>query len=241
MIYFGWSISIGSSRSSGREVSARRRWRSPLGIDWYHCPAGSRVWWCDLVSVEADDVAAAAGRAIGLTSGVGDAAAVAAVLASRGATWLILDNCEHVIEAVSQLLEELLGASDVRILATSRVPVETGREVVAALQPLDPFGAGAELFMRELGRVVAGVATDDVDVDVVRAICSRLDGIRWRSNSWRPGPAHSRWSTSRCGSIAFWRRRRVGATTVYATMAAATEWSVQLLDDDLPSGSWSVG
>ena len=193
------------------------------------------VWWCDLVSVEADDVANAAGRAIGLTSGVRDAAAVATVLAGRGATWLVLDNCEHVIGAVSQLVEELLGASDVRILATSRAPVETGREVAAALQPLDPVGAGAALFMRELGRI-AGVATDDVDVDVVRAICSRLDGI--------PLAIELVAARARAFSLVDIELRLDNLLTStagrrndrHATMAAAIEWSVQLLDEDLLPG-----
>jgi predicted ATPase len=43
---------------------------------------------------------------------------------------LVLDNCEHLVAACAQLAETLLqGCSDLRILATSREPLNIGGEV----------------------------------------------------------------------------------------------------------------
>ena len=50
---------------------------------------------------------------------------------------LILDNCEHVQPAVSQLLEELLDACPyLRVVATSRAPLRVRGETVFRVQPL---------------------------------------------------------------------------------------------------------
>lgn len=50
---------------------------------------------------------------------------------------LVLDNCEHLLEACAPLVEKLLGgAGGLRILATSREPLRAREEVVMALAPL---------------------------------------------------------------------------------------------------------
>jgi predicted ATPase len=58
------------------------------------------------------------------------------VLAARQVL-LVLDNCEHLIDAVAQLCEMLLpAADDVRILATSREPAGVAGEARYRLPPL---------------------------------------------------------------------------------------------------------
>src|SRR5262249_13295240 len=52
-------------------------------------------------------------------------------------TLLVLDSCEHLIEAAAVLAESLLkGAPGVRILATSREPLLTEGEAIVRLSPL---------------------------------------------------------------------------------------------------------
>jgi predicted ATPase/DNA-binding winged helix-turn-helix (wHTH) protein len=104
---------------------------------------------------------------------------------------LVLDSCEHVIDAVSLLAERIfLEAPQIRILATSREPLRVEGEHVRRLFPLDypPDVAGltaaeamtfpsVQLFV---GRVAAStgeyVLTDD-DAPVAADICRKLDGI----------------------------------------------------------------
>ena len=68
--------------------------------------------------------------------GVPVADSLAAVLA-RQQLLLVLDNCEHVIDAVAGLCGALLrAADDVRVLATSREPVGVSGEARYRLPPL---------------------------------------------------------------------------------------------------------
>jgi predicted ATPase len=193
------------------------------------------VWWCDLISVDSDDVAAAIGRAVGLTSGVSDAAGVASVLAGRGETWVVLDNCEHILESIVEVVETLLAGSGVRILATSRVPMGVRREAVVALSPLDPGSSAADLFVREAGRI-GGASAATADLGAVRSICERLDGIPLaielvaaRTRALSLGDIEARLDDLLRSSAG----RRDDR---HATMSAAIEWSVQLLDGDLRPG-----
>src|SRR5690606_29201399 len=59
---------------------------------------------------------------------------------------LVLDNCEHVVEAAAVLAEQLLGgAPEVRILATSREPLRADGENVYRLPPLATPPASPDL------------------------------------------------------------------------------------------------
>lgn len=84
------------------------------------------VWLVELAAVrESAQVPSAVTAALGIPEGPGASAAgsLAAVLA-RQQLLLVLDNCEHVIDAVAGLCGTLLSAADdVRVLATSREPV----------------------------------------------------------------------------------------------------------------------
>ena len=104
---------------------------------------------------------------------------------------LVLDNCEHVIEAAARLIEAVLqGAPRVDILATSREPLLVQGESVyrldaLAIPPLTPSltvqqarnYSAVELFLeRAAGNLEDFVLTDE-NVRDVAMICSRLDGI----------------------------------------------------------------
>jgi predicted ATPase/DNA-binding winged helix-turn-helix (wHTH) protein len=103
---------------------------------------------------------------------------------------IVLDSCEHLLEAVASLAESLLASAlGLRLLVTSREPLRASAEVVRRLPPLaippesetlsaaeaETFSAVA-LFV-ERARAGSGAFTlGDADVPQVTEICRRLDG-----------------------------------------------------------------
>ncbi|WP_405715014.1 ATP-binding protein [Streptomyces sp. NBC_00046] len=96
---------------------------------------------------------------------------------------LILDNCEHVIEAAATLAETLLtNCPQLRILATSREPLGVPGESVRPVGPLPPDPA--HRLFAERARTVRPDFDPDPgpgreagqDADAVAEICRRLDG-----------------------------------------------------------------
>ena len=87
---------------------------------------------------------------------------------------LVLDNCEPVVRQVAELTSHLLrSAPHLRVLATSREPLAVAGEVRHAVTPLAE-GAAVELFV---ARAAAVAGESAVDLEAVRAICRRLDGL----------------------------------------------------------------
>lgn len=104
---------------------------------------------------------------------------------------IVLDNCEHVIDAASEIAEAILArASDVHVLATSREPLRAAGEWVQRLTPLTvppatPVLNAAEavrfaavqLFVERLRAYDGSFALTDSDASMVADICARLDGL----------------------------------------------------------------
>jgi predicted ATPase len=102
---------------------------------------------------------------------------------------LVLDNCEHVIDAVARLAARVLAdAPGVRILATSREPLGVTGETLCPVPslPLPPAGADAteatryaaiRLFRDRAAAVRPGFTVEEDTVAPVIAICTALDGI----------------------------------------------------------------
>jgi hypothetical protein len=62
---------------------------------------------------------------------------------AQGPSLLVLDNCEHVIDAAAELVAFLVSATaDLRVLTTSRAPLEIGAEHVYLLGELGPARRG---------------------------------------------------------------------------------------------------
>lgn len=93
---------------------------------------------------------------------------------------LVLDNCEHVIDAVARLADRLLRhTSAVRLVATSREPLGVDGERVLPVAPLE-LGSGSPAL--ELFRDRARAANPDIELGPehladAEAICARLDGL----------------------------------------------------------------
>jgi predicted ATPase/DNA-binding SARP family transcriptional activator len=90
---------------------------------------------------------------------------------------LVLDNCEHLVDACAGLVEQVLRstAPRTRILATSREALGVPGEAQLPVPPLADADAIA-LFVERAASVNPGVELGD-DEDVVRGICQRLDGM----------------------------------------------------------------
>jgi predicted ATPase/DNA-binding SARP family transcriptional activator len=87
---------------------------------------------------------------------------------------LVLDNCEHVVRGVADLVHALVSLSrDLRVLTTSRAPLGLSSESVYRLPELD-LPTTAELFEQ---RARAARPDADLSADAVRELCSRLDGL----------------------------------------------------------------
>ncbi|MGC5009629.1 ATP-binding protein [Streptosporangium sp. DT93] len=87
---------------------------------------------------------------------------------------LILDNCEHVIEAVAALVSFLtVTTRDLRVLVTSRAPLSIPAERVYPLGEL-PAGDAAALFRQ---RATAARPDALIDEGAVQRVVARLDGL----------------------------------------------------------------
>ncbi|MEU6429270.1 BTAD domain-containing putative transcriptional regulator [Microbispora sp. NPDC046973] len=155
------------------------------------------AWLVELASVRAGgDLAQAALTAIGLRDQALLGAArggepmdqLAAAVRERSIL-LILDNCEHVIEAAAAFVDRLLGeCRRLRILATSREPLGITGEVLWQVEPLalppdgaDPSEAGSSPAVRLLrdraALVRKDVGSDAHTLSAMARICRALDGI----------------------------------------------------------------
>jgi predicted ATPase len=101
---------------------------------------------------------------------VADAVADARVL-------LVLDNCEHLIDACSAAADALLRrCAGLRVLATSREPLGVAGETAWLVPPLDADDARA-LFGERARAARPDFAVTDATVGAIDEICRRLDGI----------------------------------------------------------------
>ena len=101
---------------------------------------------------------------------------------------LVLDNCEHVIDAASEVASRLLmSCPNLTVLATSREPLKVRGEIVYPLSSLPITIQGADggsidgdamrMFEARAAEVVSGFRLDDSNRDAVRSICAALDGL----------------------------------------------------------------
>jgi predicted ATPase/DNA-binding winged helix-turn-helix (wHTH) protein len=160
---------------------------------------------------------------------------------------LVFDSCEHVIEAVAALAENIFrDAPDVHILTTSREALRAEGEHVHHLPPLEcppdygePLTAvqalsfpAVELFVKQVANSVHPFELTDADAPIVAEICRRLDGIALALEL-----AASRVGAHGVRGVAslldkhfrlLWRGRRT-ALPRHQTLSATLDWSYNLL------------
>ena len=159
---------------------------------------------------------------------------------------LVLDNCEHIVEAVGRLAEGLLReCPGVRILATSREALGIAGEQVwplpslelpARTSSLDVVAASesVRLFTERAQGVQPGFVLDETNMDAVAEICRRLDGIPLavelaaaRVTIMTPADIAARLD-QRFQLLTGGRR---SAAERHQTLRGAIEWSYELLDE----------
>lgn len=134
------------------------------------------VSWCELATARnerevADVVLTSVGES--RQSGADPRESLLRVL-ERRRELVILDNCEHVVDSVRDLVERLLArSSDLRILATSRESLGLPSESIVVLDPLGIDDAVACFCARAAD---SGAAAEG-DSPAVRELCERLDRL----------------------------------------------------------------
>jgi predicted ATPase/class 3 adenylate cyclase len=195
------------------------------------------VWFVGLSGItDPGDVVDAVALAVGASGPPGSALAAATAILSSTAGLLVVDNCEHVVDAAAAVVDALATACpQLRIMATSREALAVEGEQVVAVRPLPIATAAVELFRERAA--AAGVALGDGHRPAIEALCSRLDGLPLAIEL-----AAARAATLGVAAIAdgldgsddraLLRSGRRGATGRHGTMQATIEWSYQLLDPD---------
>lgn len=165
---------------------------------------------------------------------------------SERSTFVILDNCEHLVESCATLAESLLrGCPRVRVLATSREALGVSGEQAWLVPPLSLPSAKAtavtvlgsesgQLFLARARAALPTFALDDASARDVARICRRLDGMPLaielaaaRVRVLAPGQIADRLNE------AFTLLAGSGRTVVarHRTLREAIDWSHALLDD----------
>jgi predicted ATPase/DNA-binding SARP family transcriptional activator len=158
---------------------------------------------------------------------------------------LVLDNCEHLADAVASLVDSVRQACPtVSVLATSRAPLGLPAERVHVLAPLPAPGAGAQveevarspavqLFVERAAAARPGFSLDEGNVAPVAEVCRRLDGLPLalelaaaRLRSLGPAALASRLD-QRFALLAGDRR---GVDERHHTLRRVVEWSYDLLE-----------
>jgi len=102
------------------------------------------------------------------------------VLQRLGEIRLILDNAEHITDAVSEVVELLLSrAPDLRCLVSSRQPLELMGEQVLRLEPFDAssIGDSIRVFVDRVRQSRPDFAVSPATEPAIEAICRALDGL----------------------------------------------------------------
>ncbi|HET9566298.1 MAG TPA: adenylate/guanylate cyclase domain-containing protein, partial [Mycobacterium sp.] len=138
------------------------------------------VWYVDLAPItDLDLVPAATARALGLPDqpGLSTMDALTRLVGQRHLL-VVLDNCEHLLDACAALVADLLGACPrLSLLTTSREPIAVAGEVTFLVPSLSLADEAIELFTDRARRTRPDFAITADNTAVVREICRRLDGM----------------------------------------------------------------
>ena len=209
---------------------------------------GQGVWLADLAAITSPGlVAVRVMEALGVRQD-GDVPVIEALRYRLRAAelLLVLDNCEHLLDACAELAAALLGSSPgLRVLATSREPLGVAGEITYPVPPLalppDPadsvttaWSPAVRLFLDRATTARGGgpARAGDAPVQAAGRICRALDGLPLAIEL-----AAARMSTLSAAEIethltdrfAFLAYRRQVPDPRHQALQAAIDWSYQLL------------
>lgn len=219
--------------------------------------------WIDLAALnDADALVPHMAAALDVRVASLDTATLVTELRDRE-TLLVIDNCEHVLAAAGQLIEAILaGCAGVRVLATTRAPLEVAGEKTIGVPPLalpadDAVSIealckseSAQLFLDRAAR--HNFELTQQNAAAVASICRRLDGI----------PLAIELATARLQVLSateldrrlehrfrLLTRGQSNAPQRQRTLRATLDWSYELLTEDekrllqrlsIFAGSWTL-
>ena len=138
------------------------------------------VWYVDLAPItDPDLVPITAARALGLPDQPGGSTMDTVLRFVRDRQMLIvLDNCEHLLDACAELVVALLGgAPGLTLLATSREPIGMTGEATWRVPSLSLADEAIELFADRARLTQTGFTVSENNTAVLAEICARLDGM----------------------------------------------------------------
>jgi predicted ATPase/class 3 adenylate cyclase len=209
------------------------------------------VWFVDLAPIDASTfVAPAVAGVLGVAEGrEGDANDWLARALARRRALVILDNCEHVVDAAAEVARAMLrSCPGIVLVATSQEVLGIDGEHIFGVRPLPVPQEPVSGAVADLSRVLAspavrlfaerandarhGFEVDDSNADAVARLCARLDGI----------PLAIELAAARVASMSLgamldrlderFRLLGQGRRTIrrHQTLRAAVDWSYGLLD-----------
>jgi non-specific serine/threonine protein kinase len=211
------------------ELAARVLDRYPDGV-WY-VPLGALA--------DASLVPTAVASVLGVADTVAGEAPTQAIVrfAADKTLLIVLDNCEHLIDACARLAAQVIGqCAGLAMVATSREALAIPGEWVYPLSPLDSSGDGreaSELFIDRVGMIRRGYEPGGAELAIIDEIVHRLDGI----------PLAIELAAARCGALSarqiadrlddrfeLLSRGPRTADPRHRALRATIDWSYELLD-----------
>ncbi|MGO8964206.1 MAG: helix-turn-helix transcriptional regulator [Mycobacterium sp.] len=138
------------------------------------------VWYVDLAPLTDTELApVTVARALGLPDQPGRSTMDSLLRFVRDRQMLVvLDNCEHLLDASAELVVALLsGAARLTLLATSREAIGVAGEVSWRVPSLSLAGEAIELFTDRARHARPDFAVSADNAAAVGEICARLDGV----------------------------------------------------------------
>jgi predicted ATPase len=195
------------------------------------------IWYVDLAPITNPAVAPlTVARTLGLPDQTGRSSMELLVrFFGEKTVLLLLDNCEHLLDACGTLVIELLGACpNLTILTTSREPLAVPGELSWRVPSLPLADEAVELFSDRARHVRPEFVVGEDNKALVEEICERLDGMplaielaaeRFRALSLRQivDSLHDRFRLLTGGARTAVRRQQ--------TLRASVDWSHALLTE----------
>ncbi len=138
------------------------------------------VWYVDLAPItDPEVVPITVARALGLPDQPGRSTMDTLTrFVADHQMLIVLDNCEHLLDASAALVNALLAAAaGLTLLTTSREPIGVAGEVSWRVPSLSLADEAIELFTDRARRVRPDFAVSDDSAATVGEICRRLDGL----------------------------------------------------------------
>ncbi|OBH02566.1 MULTISPECIES: LuxR C-terminal-related transcriptional regulator [unclassified Mycobacterium] len=195
------------------------------------------VWYVDLAPLtDPGLVVLAVARALGLPDQPGRSTMDSVLRFVRDRRiLLLLDNCEHLLDASQDVVVELLaGCPRLTILATSREPLGVAGELIWRVPSLSLADEAVELFADHARKARPDFSITDDNTALITQICARLDGmplaielaaarVRALSLSQILDSLHDRFRLLTGGARTAVRRQQ--------TLRASVDWSHALLSE----------